>query len=164
MKRDLKLIVAYSRNRCIGKDNTLPWRLPGDLKHFKQQTLGHPVIMGRRTWESLGRPLPGRQNIVVTRSVRGSFEGASVANSLDQAIAMVADDTTAFIIGGADLYAQALSMDRLATIVATEIDAEVPGDAFFPDLDARIWQEVSRDPQPPENGLRYDFVRYERKN
>lgn len=160
-KPQLRLIVAYSRNRIIGKDNTLPWRLPGDLKHFKQQTLGHPVIMGRRTWESLGRPLPGRLNIVVSKSGLGSFEGARVASSLEQAIELVQDADLAYVIGGANLYAQSLGI--VDSIIATEIDAEIEGDAYFPLLEKDQWKEVAREPQPAENGLLYDFVTYQRR-
>jgi len=156
----LRLIVAYSRNRVIGRDNTLPWRLPGDLKHFKQQTLGHPIIMGRHTWESLGRPLPGRLNIVVSRSGTGSFEGASVARSFEQAIELARDAEIAYIIGGANLYAQTL--DTVDAIIATEIDADIEGDAHFPALAKDQWKEVSRESQPEENGLAYDFVTYQR--
>ncbi len=158
---ELRLIVAYSRNRTIGINNTLPWRLPGDLKHFKQQTLGHPVIMGRLTWESLGRPLPGRLNIVVSRKGLGLFEGAQVASSLEKAIDLARDTDIAYVIGGANLYAQALAI--VDSIVATEIDADIDGDAHFPALDPTQWREVSRDPQPQENGFRYDFVTYQRR-
>ncbi|AWB34354.1 dihydrofolate reductase [Orrella marina] len=153
----IKLIVAYSRNRTIGRDNTLPWRLPGDLKHFKQQTLGHPIIMGRKTWESLGRPLPGRLNVVVTRTLK-EIQGAKVAASLEQAISLTHGHDCAYIIGGANLYEQALVY--ATEIIATEIQAEIDGDAHFPELDRNIWAETQRRPQPPENGLRYDFVTY----
>lgn len=153
----LKLIVAYSRNRTIGKNNTLPWRLPGDLKHFKQQTLGHPIIMGRKTWESLGRPLPGRLNVVVTRTLK-DIQGATVAASLEEAIDLTKGYDPTYIIGGANLYEQALAY--ATEIIATEIQAEVDGDAHFPELDHKIWVETQRQPQPSENGLRYDFVTY----
>jgi dihydrofolate reductase len=157
----ISLIVAYSRNRTIGKDNQLPWRLPGDLAHFKRQTLGKPIIMGRKTWLSLGRPLPGRTNIVVSRSGQGDFTGAVLVNSLESAIEQAAGSDEVFIIGGAQLYADALPVvDR---IVATEVHAEVEGDAFFPALDPNTWVEADRQPQPPENDLAYDFVEYRRR-
>jgi len=157
----ISLIVAYSRNRTIGKDNQLPWRLPGDLAHFKRQTLGKPIIMGRKTWLSLGRPLPGRTNIVVSRSGQGDFTGAVLVNSLEGAIEQAAGNHEVFIIGGAQLYADALPVvDR---IVATEVHAEVEGDAFFPALDSSTWVEAGRQPQPSENGLAYDFVEYRRR-
>lgn len=157
----VSLIVAYSQNRTIGKDNQLPWRLPGDLAHFKRHTLGHPIIMGRHTWLSLGRPLPGRTNIVVSRSGQGDFTGAVLVNSLEAALEHAAAEEEVFIIGGAQLYGDALALvDR---IVATEVHAEVEGDAFFPALDASAWVETERQPQPPENGLAYDFVEYRRR-
>lgn len=158
----VSLIVAYSQNRTIGKDNQLPWRLPGDLAHFKRHTLGHPIIMGRNTWLSLGRPLPGRTNIVVSRSGRGDFTGAVLVNSLEAALEhAAAEEEEVFIIGGAQLYGDALALvDR---IVATEVHAEIEGDAFFPALDPSAWVETERQPQPPENGLAYDFVEYRRR-
>ncbi len=155
----LTLVVAYARNRVIGRDNTLPWRLPGDLAHFKRTTLGHPIIMGRNTWESLGRPLPGRHNIVISRNPDYRAEGATVVDSLQAALHAVQGEQ-AFVIGGAQIYTQALA---LATrIIATEIQADVPGDAFFPLLPAFAWRETAREAQPEENGLRYDFVTYQR--
>ncbi|AKQ54063.1 dihydrofolate reductase [Bordetella hinzii] len=155
----LTLVVAYARNRVIGRDNTLPWRLPGDLAHFKRTTLGHPIVMGRNTWESLGRPLPGRQNIVVSRNPDYRAEGARVVPDLQAALdAAEAEDV--YVIGGAQIYAQALPLaDR---IIATEIQADVDGDAWFPLLPGYAWKETSRQPQPEENGYRYHFVVYER--
>ncbi|MBX6318341.1 dihydrofolate reductase [Pigmentiphaga sp.] len=160
MPAPLILIVAYAANRVIGRDNALPWRLRGDLAHFKRTTLGHPIIMGRKTWESLGRPLPGRQNIVLTRDADYSAEGATVVRTLDQAIAAAGTAERIYVIGGAQVYAAAL--DRADRIIATEIHAEVPGDAYFPSLPAGQWRETAREPQPPEDGLAYDFVTYER--
>lgn len=157
----VSLIVAYATNRTIGKDNHLPWRLPGDLAHFKRTTMGCPVVMGRKTWESLGRPLPGRRNIVITRQAAYDAAGAEVAASLEQALEMTKDTDEVFVIGGAQIYEQALAVaDR---IVATEVHAEVEGDAFFPALDPRTWQETARDKQPAEQGLNYDLVEYRRQ-
>lgn len=157
----VSLIVAYSSNRIIGKDNALPWRLPGDLAHFKRTTLGCPVIMGRKTWESLGRALPGRRNIVVTRQGNYRATGAETAASLDQAMAMTRDNPEVFVIGGAQIYERSLEFaDR---IVATEVHACIDGDAFFPPLDTSVWRETTRSPQPAENGLSYDLVEYRRK-
>lgn len=156
----LSLIVAYSRNRAIGKNNQLPWRLPSDLAHFKRQTMGHPIIMGRNTWESLGRPLPGRDNIVVSRSGQGNFKGATRVDSIEAAIAAVAGDAEAYVIGGAQIYEQTLP--QATRIVATEIDQTVEGDVFFPTLDSREWTETSRETQPEENGLCFAFVEYRR--
>jgi dihydrofolate reductase len=155
------LIVAYSQNRVIGIDNQLPWRLPGDLAHFKRQTLGHPIIMGRKTWVSIGRPLPGRTNIVVSRSGQGDFTGAVLVDSLEAALKQTADQAQVFIIGGAQLYREALpAVDQ---IIATEVHAHIDGDAFFPELADSDWVETDRQPQPPENGLAYDFVQYRRR-
>jgi dihydrofolate reductase len=160
----LILIAAVARNGVIGVDNRLPWRLPEDLRHFKATTLGHPVIMGRKTWESLGRPLPGRLNIVITRNPDYAAGGAVVVTSLPAALSAAAaalpPGGEAYLIGGAELYAQALSFaDRL---VLTEIDADFPGDAFFPAFDRRRWREVDRQPAVSADGLPYAFVTYQR--
>ncbi len=133
-----------ARNRVIGRDNHLPWRLPADLAYFKQVTMGHPVIMGRRTWESIGRPLPGRQNIVVSRNPDYSAPGATVVGSLDDAWRAAGDVDEACVIGGTSLFAEALPLaDR---IHLTEVDAEVEGDTYFPPFDRSQWveREVAR--------------------
>jgi len=155
----LTLVVAYSENRAIGRDNTLPWRLPGDLAHFKRTTLGCPIIMGRKTWESLGRPLPGRTNIVISRDSQYIAAGATVVTCLEDAAALCDNVPDAYIIGGAQIYALAIPLAQ--RIIATEVHAHVEGDAFFPVLGAE-WKERSRDPQPAENGYNYDFVVYEK--
>lgn len=154
------LIVAYAANRVIGRDNTLPWRLPGDLAHFKRSTLGHPVIMGRNTWESLGRPLPGRLNIVISRNSCYEAAGASVHPSLEAALAACAAEASPYIIGGAQIYQLALPLAR--RIVATEVHASIEGDAYFPLLPANEWKETSRSERQTENGYEYYFVVYER--
>lgn len=156
----LRLVVAYAQNRCIGKDNQLPWHLPKDLAHFKALTLGHPIIMGRHTWESIGRPLPGRLNIVISRNPDFEAPGATVCHSLAQALQHTADQPVVCVIGGAQIYQQALPMAH--EIYATEVKQVVAGDAFFPALDQQ-WQETKRQPQPTENGFAYDFVRYEHR-
>lgn len=158
---ELALIVAYSKNRVIGKDNQLPWRLPSDLAHFKRQTSGHPIIMGRKTWESIGRPLPNRHNIVVSRRGEGNFTGATVVASLEAATAAVTENDTAYVIGGAQLYEQALPL--VQRIIATEIDIHLEGDAFFPVLDPEVWITTATEVQPPENGLPFAFVTYTRR-
>lgn len=157
----LTLIVARARNGVIGRDNALPWRLPEDLQHFKRTTLGAPIIMGRKTWDSIGRPLPGRRNIVVSRNRGLTLEGAEVAASLEDAQRLCVGAEQVFLIGGAQLYAEALpSADRL---ILTEIDADVPGDAFFPAVDRSKWIEVARETHHSEaNGFDYAFVTYER--
>ncbi|CUI96781.1 dihydrofolate reductase [Achromobacter kerstersii] len=160
MPASLTLIVAYSTNRAIGRDNTLPWKLPGDLAHFKRSTLGHPIIMGRKTWDSLGRPLPGRLNIVISRNPDFAATGATVVPTLDAAIAACGDVDQAFVIGGAQIYAHALPLAQ--RVLATEVHADVEGDAFFPLLPAFQWKETAREKQPAENGYEYDFVTYER--
>lgn len=160
MSARLTLIVAYSTNRAIGRDNALPWKLPGDLAHFKRSTLGHPIVMGRKTWDSLGRPLPGRANIVISRNPAFEAAGATVVPTLEAAIAACGDSAEAFVIGGAQIYTQALAM--ASRILATEVHAEVEGDAFFPLLPGFQWRETAREAQPEENGYRYDFVTYER--
>lgn len=157
----LTLVVAYSDNRAIGRDNALPWKLPGDLAHFKRTTLGSPIIMGRKTWESLGRPLPGRINVVVSRNAQYAAQGAVVVPTLADAVRVCGDVADAYVIGGAQIYAQAIPLAQ--RLIATEVHAQVDGDAFFPELPAGQWQEVSREPQPAENGYTYDFVVYERQ-
>jgi len=157
----LTLIVARARNGTIGRDNTLPWRLPEDLQHFKRTTMGAPVIMGRKTWDSIGRPLPGRRNIVVSRNRDLKLEGAEVVASLEDAQRLCVGVEQVFLIGGAQLYAEALpSADRL---IVTEIDADVPGDAFFPAVDRTRWIELARETHHSEaNRFDYAFVTYER--
>jgi len=160
MPASLTLIVAYSTNRAIGRDNALPWKLPGDLAHFKRSTLGHPIIMGRKTWESLGRPLPGRLNIVISRNPDFAATGATVVPTLQAAIAACGNVDQAFVIGGAQIYTHALPLAHW--VLATEVHADVEGDAFFPLLPAFQWKETAREKQPAENGYEYDFVTYER--
>lgn len=158
----LTLIAAVARNGVIGKDNRLPWHLPADLKHFKALTTGHAVIMGRKTWESLPpnfRPLPGRQNIVVTRNADYAASGASVVASLADAVAAAAGDE-AFVIGGAELYATALPLAHRLQL--TEIDADFDGDTHFPLIAPRQWREAARATHRDEAGLGYAFVTYER--
>ncbi len=159
----LSIIVAMARNRTIGVNNTLPWRCPEDLKHFKALTMGHHMIMGRKTFDSIGKPLPGRTTVVVTRDRNLKIEGCVVAHSLQDAIAACAGDEEIFIVGGAELYRQALPL--VDTMYITEIQQEVEGDAHFPDFSKREWRETAREvkaqetPQP----LEYHFVTYRRK-
>ncbi len=155
------LIAAVAANGVIGVDNTLPWRIADDLKRFKALTLGHPIIMGRKTWESLGRALPGRHNIVITRNPDYCAEGASVVTSLTAAIATCAHEETAFVIGGAEIYAQTLPLAQRMEL--TEIHAEVVGDAHFPEFSHVDWSELTREPHANPDGLTYDFVSYQRK-
>ncbi len=147
------LIVARARNNAIGQANRMPWHLPADLAHFKRTTLGHPVIMGRRTWESIGRPLPGRRNIVVSRTPGFRPPGAETAFSLDDAWRAAEGSDEAFVIGGAQLYAEALPQaDR---IYLTDVVAEVPGDTFFPDLEPGRWRETVLGECPADDRNRF---------
>jgi dihydrofolate reductase len=147
------LIVARARNGVIGRENGMPWHLPADLAHFKRTTLGHPVIMGRRTWESIGRALPGRRNIVVSRNAAFAAPGAEVVTSLAQAWQAVEAADEAFVIGGAQLYAEALpDIDR---IYLTDVVGEIGGDTRFPTLDPRQWRETVLGEHPPDERNRF---------
>lgn len=141
----VSLIVAMDRNRVIGAGGRLPWHIPADLKRFRRLTLGHHVIMGRKTWESIGRPLPGRTNIVLTRQAGFRAEGACVVSSLDDALRLAAGDTEVFVIGGTEVYA--LALPRAQRAYVTEIDAAFGGDTWFPALPANEWREVARETQ-----------------
>ncbi|MSQ64667.1 MAG: dihydrofolate reductase [Betaproteobacteria bacterium] len=154
------LIAALAKNGVIGANGKLPWHLPEDLKHFKKLTLGHPVIMGRRTWKSLGKPLPGRENIVVSRKAGFEAPGASVAATLAAAIALCTGEPVAFVIGGAEIYAAALPLAD--GLVLTEIHQEYEGDTRFPDWDRDAWRVAQKEAHTSTNGVRFDFVRYER--
>ena len=156
----LHLVYARSRNGVIGKDGVMPWHLPEDLAHFKQLTMGAPVIMGRKTWQSLPprfRPLPGRVNIVVSRQPDWNAEGAKLAASLEDAIALCAGASDAWIIGGAQIYAQSAAMAHTAEV--TEIDADYEGDAYAPELGTQ-WREVARERHNSPGGVRYSFVTF----
>ena len=139
----ITLIVAVSDNGVIGRDNALPWHLPDDLKRFKQLTLGKPIVMGRKTYESIGRPLPGRQNIVVTRDANYRREGVTVVHSVDDALRAAADAPEVMVIGGADLFR--LFLPRASRIHLTRVHAQVMGNVFWPEL-GDAWDVVSREP------------------
>jgi dihydrofolate reductase len=160
----ITLIAAVARNAVIGLENRLPWHLPEDLRHFRAVTRGHPVIMGRRTWESLPesfRPLPGRLNIVVSRTI-DKAPGATRVDSFEAALTRLTDLPEAFVIGGARLYAHALPWaDRLCL---TEIDLDVTGDTRFPEFSRTTWQETHRTPHVSKTGLTFAFVTYERRD
>lgn len=164
----LALIAARAENGCIGRNNKLPWHLPGDLKYFRQCTWGKPIIMGRKTWESLPGPLPGRANIVVTRQSGYQAEGARVVASLDAAcrlaqdIALIEGGEEIMVMGGGEIYAQALSL--ASRLYLTEVHAEVAGDAFFPEVNMGDWQEEAREDFSPsgDNPYAFSFVRYSR--
>jgi dihydrofolate reductase len=159
----LNLIYARAANGVIGRHNTLPWHLPEDLAHFKRHTSGCPVLMGRKTWDSLPprfRPLPGRRNLVLTRQPDWQAEGAERCDSLDDALARCADAPEVWVIGGAQLYAQALP--RAQRVVVTEIDQPFEGDAFAPELGPE-WTEITREATVSAQGLPFAFVTLERK-
>jgi dihydrofolate reductase len=153
------LVAAVASNGIIGAKGELPWRLPEDLKHFKRLTMGHPIIMGRRTWESLKGPLPGRENIVVTRNKGYQAPGAAVANSLEGALALCAGEPVAFVIGGSTLFEESLPM--AAGLVMTEIARAFEGDTWFPHYDRSRWKESQREPHVTADGMKFDFVLYE---
>ena len=158
----LHLIFAHSANGVIGVNNTLPWHLPEDMAHFKRSTLGCPVIMGRKTWDSLPpkfRPLPGRLNVVVTRQANWQAEGALRAQSLTEAIDLCPASSDAWVIGGAEIYAQALPLASSA--VVTEIEASYDGDAYAPQFGPE-WNETARERHVSSTGLSFSFVNYTR--
>ena len=159
----LALIAAVAANGVIGDRNRLPWRLPEDLRHFRALTTGHAVIMGRKTWESLPGPLPGRQNIVVTRDPHYAAAGAEVATTLDAALALVRLPPPAFCIGGGELYRAALP--RATMLYLTEIDRDFEGDATFPPFDRADWPETRREAQRSDgpDAFTYRFVTRERR-
>jgi len=160
----LILIVARARNGVIGRDNQLPWHLSEDLKFFKRTTMGAPVIMGRKTHESIGRPLPGRRNLVVTRDQSRRFDGCETVGSLAEAIARCEQEgaAEAYLIGGAELYREGIG--RADRLVVTEIDHDVEGDATIAAPDPAVWREVSREfpEKTAPDEYRYSWVRYER--
>lgn len=154
----LSLIVALAENRVIGLDNRMPWHLPGDFKYFKATTLGKPIIMGRKTWDSLGRPLPGRLNLVVSRQPGLQLEGAEVFASLEDAIvraeqwAREQGVDELMLIGGAQLYAQGLEKGLVDRLYLTRVEMNPEGDAWFPEVDESVWKKVSSQQGPVEEG------------
>ena len=154
------LVAAVAANGVIGVNGQLPWHLPEDLKHFKRLTMGHPIIMGRRTWESLAtKPLPGRDNIVVTRNADYQAPGAAIAVSLEAALAMCAGESVAFVIGGEELFKQSLPI--AAGLVMTEIGKIYKGDTWFPKYDRSRWKETQREDHVAQDGTNFSFVLYE---
>jgi dihydrofolate reductase len=170
----ISLIAAISRNNVIGRDNKLMWDMPADMKHFRDTTSDHTVIMGRKTFESIGRPLPKRMNIVITRDTSYSREGLYTVNSLEEALRLASleqgkefeqnqDEVEVFIIGGGEIYKQA--MDKADKLYITIIDAELDGDSYFPEIDENKWKVSSREDHPAdeENPMPYAFVTYIKK-
>jgi dihydrofolate reductase len=162
MATPLTLVVAMDAQRGIGVDNKLPWHIKEDLAHFKRVTLGQPIIMGRKTFDSIGRPLPGRRNIVVTRNPDWHLDAVEVASSLDDAVRLAGDagyEGAASIIGGAQIFAEALPIaDRM---IVTHIDAEYRCDTFFPTIDPARWRETAREAHVGADGVAFSFVTYE---
>jgi dihydrofolate reductase len=160
MATQLTLVVAMDAQRGIGVDNQLPWHLPEDLAHFKRVTLGRPIIMGRKTFDSIGRPLPKRRNIVVTRNRGWAHEGVEAAGSLQEAMALAGDEQ-ASIIGGAQIFIESMRIaDRM---IVTHIDGVYRCDTFFPEIDAAVWTVAAREDHRSEDGVAFSFVTYERK-
>lgn len=159
----VSLVAAVARGGVIGRDGGIPWRLPEDVERFKSLTTGHPVVMGRRTWDSLPnrfRPLPRRRNVVVTRNVGWRADGAERAGSVEEALALLADEEQVFVIGGAEVYRAALPhADELAL---TEIDLDAEGDTFFPEWDRSAYEETEREDHVSADGTRFAFVTYRR--
>ncbi|MEO8738431.1 MAG: dihydrofolate reductase [Casimicrobiaceae bacterium] len=160
--RCIALVAALAKNGVIGVNNRLPWRLPEDLQRFRALTTGHTIIMGRRTWESIGRPLPGRQNIVVSRQRDFAPFGAEVAACLDAALALATLPDPVFVIGGEALYRDALPM--ATRLYFTEIERDFAGDAHFPEFSRASWREIARETRRTDgrDGFGFDFAEYER--
>jgi len=158
----ISLIAAMDQKRLIGADNDMPWRLPADLAYFKKVTMGHPVVMGRKTFESIGRPLPGRENIVITRNADLHLDGVTIVTSLDE-LQNASASKEVFVIGGGEVYKQTMAVaDRL---YITHIEETFEGDTHFPEIDVSVWKEVSRTPgiRDEKNPYSYSFVVYERR-
>ncbi len=156
----LSIISGMDRNRLIGNNNALPWRLPADMAFFKQTTMGKPVLMGRKTWDSIGRPLPGRRNIVITRNPNFCAEGCETADSIEAALTLVDQHPEVIQMGGASLYEQAMPLADVLYI--TEIHHSFEGDAWFPEIDLNEWKEVQREEHCADKNNLYDyaFVKY----
>jgi len=157
----LSLIVAFAKNRVIGHNNTLPWHLPEDLKRFRALTMGHHIIMGRKTYESLGRLLPGRTTVIVTRNRHYKVEGALIAHSLQAAWILASGDAEPFVIGGAELYKQGL--EHATKLYITEVQGDYEGDAFFPKIEQSHWQLSEKKDHIAASGLEYSDLIYLRK-
>lgn len=159
----LSMVVAHAANRIIGKDNDMPWHLPADLAYFKKTTLGKPVVMGRKTYESIGRPLPGRLNIVISRDPAYQAEGITAVTSVDDALTFAGDVEEIMVIGGGAIYAHC--MPAAQRLYITHIDAEIDGDTQFAEYDLNDWQKVSSELRlaDEKNAYDLDFCVYERK-
>jgi dihydrofolate reductase len=153
----VSLIVAVSENGVIGRDGGLPWRLSQDLRRFKQLTMGHHLVIGRRTWEEVGTPLPGRTMVVVTRDRRFVAQGVLVAHSLDEALELARDDDEPFIGGGAEIYRMALERSLVDRLYITRVHADIEGDTVFPEIDLEAWRLISREDHEADDKNQYPF-------
>lgn len=153
---EIILIAAVARNRAIGTNNALPWRLESDVAHFERTTLGHPVVVGRKTLESFSGPLPGRRNLVVTRQQNWSVEGAEIFPDPDSALRAASDSDKVFVIGGAQIYAQTIA--RASRLIISEVNATVEGDAYFPEIDAAVFEITHCEPHCADADNDHDYV------
>ncbi len=160
MTTSLSIISAMDKNRLIGNNNALPWHLPADLAFFKKTTLNKPILMGRKTFESIGRPLPGRRNIIITRNTEYQQQGCEIVVGIDEALALVKDQPEVMLIGGASLYEQTIR--RAHSLYITEIHSKFKGDAWFPEIEPERWQEVWREDHKADekNAYDYSFVKF----
>ena len=160
----ITIIAAIGNNNELGKGNDLIWYLPADLKRFKKRTTGHPIIMGRNTFETIGKPLPNRRTIIITRNTSYQKEGCEVVHSLEDAIELIASQEDAFIIGGAQIYKEAMEKNVVDQLDITKVHQDFDADVFFPAIDSMVWEEVSRENFSPDekNLFTYSFINYKK--
>ncbi|MGK0412197.1 MAG: dihydrofolate reductase [Polaribacter sp.] len=160
----ITIIAAIAKNNALGKNNDLIWHLPADLKRFKKQTTGHYILMGRNTFESIGRPLPNRTTVIITRNKNYVQDGCLIAHSLEQALEMAKEEAHVFIIGGAQIYQKAIENNLADVLDITRVHKEFDADVFFPEIDLNIWKETEREDfeMDEKNTLAHSFVRYEK--
>jgi len=161
----ITIIAAIAKNNALGKDNDLIWYLPGDLKRFKKTTTGHHILMGKNTFESIGKPLPNRTSIIITRNEKYFKDGCLVANSLEEAVELAKEDDQIFIIGGAQVYKYAMENNIGDTLDITLVHHEFEADVFFPEIDPEIWKEVAREDfkADEKNKFDYSFLRFQKR-
>ncbi|WP_343328891.1 dihydrofolate reductase [Polaribacter staleyi] len=161
----ITIIAAIAKDNALGKDNDLIWHLPADLKRFKKVTSGHHILMGRNTFESIGKPLPNRTTIIITRNKNYFKEGCLIAHSIEEAIALVENDNSIFIIGGAQIYKEAIKKNLVDQLDITQVHHHFEADAFFPEIDVNIWQETNRQDfkADEKNKFDYSFVSFQKK-
>ncbi|WP_299060182.1 dihydrofolate reductase [uncultured Polaribacter sp.] len=160
----ITIIAAIAKNNALGKDNDLIWHLPADLKRFKNVTTGHPILMGRNTFESIGKPLPNRTTIIITRNKEYFKDGCLIANSLEEAIKLAENNEDIFIIGGAQIYKEAIEKDLVEQLDITQVHKEFEADVFFPEIDLNIWKETNREDfkADEKNKFDYSFVSFQK--